>query len=208
MPGTVKCPITRKTDCFQNIRNALPDLIYLLKILFWLCIICRIKFSLRSLEFKDPVRRTHLPQYLSVNSGILLSGEARQTASTGLLAAFPCTFCSFSHSPVYWDLIPLCVCVRVLSIVQLFATPWTVAHQAPLSMGFSRQEHWSGLPFPPPGDLPDSGIKPASPALAGGFFTTEPPGKPYPSFRTVQTLGHDPLSETLEVSCVWSSESF
>ena len=54
-------------------------------------------------------------------------------------------------------------------------TPWTVARQAPLSMGFSRQEYWSGLPFPPSGDLPDPGIKPVSltsPVLAGGFFTT------------------------------------
>ena len=58
------------------------------------------------------------------------------------------------------------------------ATPGTVARQAPLSMGFSRQEYWSGLPFPSPGDLSDPGIEPASPALAGGFFTTEPPGKP------------------------------
>ena len=56
-------------------------------------------------------------------------------------------------------------------------TPWTVAHQAPLSLGFPRQEYWSELPFPSPGDLPNPGIKPASPALAGGFFTTEPPGK-------------------------------
>ena len=55
-------------------------------------------------------------------------------------------------------------------------TPWTVAHQSPLSMGFSRQEYWSGLPFPPPGDLPDLGVEPTSPALAGGFFNTEPPG--------------------------------
>ena len=62
--------------------------------------------------------------------------------------------------------------------------PWTVAHQAPLSVGFSRQEYWSGLPFPSPGDLLDPffqgfnpGIKPMSPALAGRFFTTEPPGK-------------------------------
>ena len=57
-------------------------------------------------------------------------------------------------------------------------TPWTVAHQAPLSMGFPRQEYWSGLPFPPPGDLPNLGIKPTSfvsPALAGRFFTTMPP---------------------------------
>ena len=55
--------------------------------------------------------------------------------------------------------------VKSLSRVQLFATPWTVAYQAPLSMGFSRQQYWSGLPFPSPGDLPDPGIKPRSPAL-------------------------------------------
>ena len=55
--------------------------------------------------------------------------------------------------------------VKLLSHVQLFATPWTVAYQAPLSMGFSRQEYWSGLPFPSPGDLPNPGIKPRSPAL-------------------------------------------
>ena len=59
-----------------------------------------------------------------------------------------------------------------------FATPWSVAHQVPLSMGFLRQEYWSGLPFPSPGGLPDLGIEPTSPALAGGFFTAEPPGKP------------------------------
>ena len=65
--------------------------------------------------------------------------------------------------------------------VQPFAIPWTVACQAPLSMGFSSKEYWSGLPFPSLGDLPDPGIKPTShtsPALADGFFTTEPPGKP------------------------------
>ena len=58
-------------------------------------------------------------------------------------------------------------------------TPRTVARQAPLSMGFSRPEYWSGLPFPSPGNLPDSGIEPSSPALAGGFFinTTETPRK-------------------------------
>ena len=58
--------------------------------------------------------------------------------------------------------------------VQLFMTPWTLDHQAPLSMGFSRQEYWSGLPCPPPGDLPDPGIDLSlmSVALAGGFFTT------------------------------------
>ena len=69
----------------------------------------------------------------------------------------------------------------MFSCVQLFVTLWTVAHQGPLSMGFSRQEYWNGLPFPPPGDIPDPGIKPTSatsPALAGEFFTTVPPGKP------------------------------
>ena len=59
-----------------------------------------------------------------------------------------------------------------------FATPWTVAHQAPLSMGFFRQEYWNGFPCPPSWDRPDPEIEATSPALAGGFFTTEPPGKP------------------------------
>ena len=66
-------------------------------------------------------------------------------------------------------------------VVSDSVTSWTVAHQAPLSMGFFRQEYWSGLPFPPPDDLPDPGIKPTSPAslsLTGTFFTTEPPRKP------------------------------
>ena len=69
-----------------------------------------------------------------------------------------------------------CICVlNCFSCVWLFATLWTVAHQAPLPMGFSRQEYWSALPFPPPGDLSDPRIEPASvtsPALAGRFFTT------------------------------------
>ena len=59
-----------------------------------------------------------------------------------------------------------------------FVTPWTVPRHGPLPMGFPRQEYWSGLPFPSPGDLPEPGIEPVSPALAGKFFTTEPPGKP------------------------------
>ena len=67
--------------------------------------------------------------------------------------------------------------VKSLSHVQLFVTPWTVACQAPLSMGFSRQEYWSGLPFPSPGDLPNSGIEPRSPALQADALFSEPPGK-------------------------------
>ena len=69
----------------------------------------------------------------------------------------------------------------MLGSVQFFVIPWTVAYQVPLSMGFSRQEYWSGLPSPTPGDLLDLGIEPMSlafPALASGFFTTAPRGKP------------------------------
>ena len=78
----------------------------------------------------------------------------------------------------------VCVCAQALSHfnrVQLFVTLWTVAHQDPLSMGFSRQEYWSGLPYAPSGDLPDPGIKPASlmsPALTVGSLPLAPPGKP------------------------------
>ena len=97
--------------------------------------------------------------------------------------------------PMCWPMRCVCVCVCVcvcararacthaqsLSCVWLFAIPWMVVCQAPPSIRFSRQEYWSGLPFPSPGDLPDTGIEPmssASPALAGRFFTTVPPGKP------------------------------
>ena len=76
--------------------------------------------------------------------------------------------------------------MKSLSCVRLFATPWAVAHQAPLSMGFSRQEYWSGLPFPSPGDLPDPGIEPRSPTLKADTLTSEPPGKPY-SFHQMST---------------------
>ena len=80
----------------------------------------------------------------------------------------------------YCNYIQACVLHRVL----LFATVWTVVRQAPLSMGFSRQECWNVLPFPLPGDIPDPGIKSTSLALAGRFFTIEPPGKPSLAHRT------------------------
>ena len=74
-----------------------------------------------------------------------------------------------------------CMHAQLLSHVQLFAAPWTIAHQAHLSMEFSRQEYWSGLLFPPPEDLPDLGLKPTAPVfpeLASRIFTAEPAGKP------------------------------
>ena len=75
---------------------------------------------------------------------------------------------------------------QLLSQVQIFVTPWTVAHQTSLSMGFPRQECWSGWLFPPAGDLPHLEVKPMAPALAGGFFATELPGKP--KFSSIQKL--------------------
>ena len=85
------------------------------------------------------------------------------------------------------------VVVLSLSCVQFFATPWTIAYQAPPSMGFSRQEYWSGLPFPSPGDLPNPGIEPGSPALEADALTSEPPGKPLRSRPTLcDTVNHSP----------------
>ena len=71
----------------------------------------------------------------------------------------------------------ICAEVKSLSRVRLFATPWTVAYQAPPSMGFSRQEYWNGLPFPSPGDVPDPGIEPWSPEFQADALTSEPPGQ-------------------------------
>ena len=68
----------------------------------------------------------------------------------------------------------------LVSVVSDFATPWTVACQAPLSMGFPRQEYWTGLPFLSPGDLPDPGMECGSPVLQADSLLTEPPGKPLP----------------------------
>ena len=81
--------------------------------------------------------------------------------------------------------------VKSLSRVRLFVTLWTVAYQAPPSMGFSRQEYWSGLPFPSPGDLPDPGIEPWSPAFQADALTSEPPGKP------LTLKGHTPNPHAL-----------
>ena len=95
-----------------------------------------------------------------------------------------------------------------LRCVQCCATLWTIVRQAPLSMGFSRQEYWSGLPFPPPWALPDSGSKPSSicPALAGGFFTMETPGKPqHPALNKFYFCCHAMTSFELQCPCPMNS---
>ena len=81
-----------------------------------------------------------------------------------------------------------CMDAQLLKHIRFFAAPWTVAHQAPLSMEFSRQEYWSGLPFPTPGDLPNPVIKPVSPALTDGFFTIAPPGKSTEEIKGIETF--------------------
>ena len=87
--------------------------------------------------------------------------------------------------------------VKSLSHVWPFVTLWTVACQAPPSMGFSRQEYWSGLPFPSPGDLPNPGIKPRSPALQADSLPSEPPGKPRWAYglTKTQTVNHKGIIE-------------
>ena len=87
--------------------------------------------------------------------------------------------------------------MKLLSHVRLFVIPWTVAYQAPPSMGFSRQEYCSGLPFPSPGDLSDPGIEPGSPTVEADALTSEPPGK------TVENL--DP--HKLHTPCLWQLSS-
>ena len=90
---------------------------------------------------------------------------------------------------------------KLLSLVQLFATPWTVAYQASPSMGFSRQEYWSAVPLPSPGDLPNPGIKPGSPALEADALTSEPPGG---DASSIPGLGRSPgegNGNSLQYSC-------
>ena len=95
--------------------------------------------------------------------------------------------------------------VTSLSRVWLFVTPWTVAYQAPLSMGFSRQQGWSGLPFPSPGDFPDPGIEPGSPTLQADALPSEPPGKQLIKKQSYHFADKDPYSQSYGFSSshVW-----
>ena len=102
--------------------------------------------------------------------------------------------------------------MKLLSRVELFVTPWTVAYQAPPSMGFSRQEYWNGLPFPSPADLPDSGIEPGFPALEADALTSEPPGKHLKGIKLLQifsssgqTLGRQVLISSFLELTMWAS---
>ena len=103
------------------------------------------------------------------------------------------TLSDINQSKIFFDSLPIVMKVKVklLSRIRLFATPWTVGNQAPLSMEFSRQEYWSGLPYPSPGDLPNLGIKSRSPALQADALPSEPPGMVIMTILIVNCLsGH------------------
>ena len=108
-----------------------------------------------------------------------------------------------SHCAIW----PLKVKVKLLSRVRLFATPWTVAYQPPSSTGYSRQESWSGLPFPSPGDLPDPGIEPRSPALQADALPSEPPGKHFGHWTTSKSSlsPSSPLPSVATAPCICTS---
>ena len=93
----------------------------------------------------------------------------------------------------------MCVCC---SVVSNSAIPWTVAHQAPLSMEFSREEYWSGLPFPSPGDFPGPGLKPGSLALQVHSLPSEPPGKPTGTSRLHEILSVN--QKAFMLSAIWN----
>ena len=124
----------------------------------------------------------------TISSSVAPSPTFNLSQHQGLLKAddFCCPVLLHLQCPIFCEFILPWPAeyAQLLSHVWLFATPWTVANQAPLSMGFSRQEYWSGLPFPSPGDLPDPGIKPRSPALWADALLSEPPG------ANSQTLRH------------------
>ena len=102
------------------------------------------------------------------------AGESGQKREPSHTTGGNVNWCSHSGEH-YGGSLLLLLLLRYCCILTLFVTPWTVAHQAPLSMGLPRQEFWSGLPFPCSENLPNPVIKSVSPALTGGFFTTEPP---------------------------------
>ena len=124
------------------------------------------------------------------SKGLHLDSSCLPSGTQPLQKASPHTLSLVPTAPLFIHLftqlfihLSACHCCSVTKLcLTLFATPWTAAHQATLSMVFYRQEYCNGLPCPSPGDLPDLGIEFMSPALAGGFFTTEPPRKPTPMY--------------------------
>ena len=134
--------------------------------------------ALKCTDFKSTVQWVLATLYTSATSTTIKMVRFHNTSKffpilISIILAFICLFLVHIHRIIQYILFYIWKC-QSLSRVQLFVTPWTVACHAPLSMGFSKQEYWSGLPFPSPGDLPDQGLELGSPALAGD---SSPPGK-------------------------------
>ena len=149
--------------------------------------ICSTSLIIREMQVRTQWDTTsYLSEWLSSNRQVTASvgeDEKREPLSTGGWNICE-TITENSMTVLQKIELPCTNVCSVASVMSNSATPWTIAHQAPLPMGFLRQKYWSGLPFPPPGDLPDPGIDSPSPALTTGFFTTEPPGKPIAFFVT------------------------
>ena len=177
-------PITVSDLKFQRLvfplyqRMKMVTLAWSISYIFY--VFLKIIFPIANIKFLDRIRIFHkLFSYLyaaaakSLQSCLTLcdpiDGSPPGCLVPGILQARTLEWVAISFSNVWkWK-----VKVKSPSRVWLFATPWTAAHQAPPSMGFSRQEYWSGLPFPSPGDLPDPGIEPRSPALEADALTSE-----------------------------------
>ena len=109
-------------------------------------------------------------------SWVYSSVKTHQIVTPSICNLLYVNYASIKHGKYFFK---ECLKVKSLHHVWLFATTWTVAHQAPPPMGFSRQEYWSGLPFPSPEDLPNPGVEPRSPALLADALLSEPPGNPW-----------------------------
>ena len=134
-----------------------------------------------------------VPSVILLQSWLKLSQDSVPSSPKLALHNFNVTGASFSRNCDSWQMVLVglgnccCYCSVMKSSLTL-VQPHGLAHQTPVSMGLSRQEYWNGLPFPSPGDLSDPGIEPAFPVLAGGFFTTEPPGKPFRTTISTQMI--------------------
>ena len=116
--------------------------------------------------------------------------------------------CSYTMLGFLSDFTPYKVKVKSLSCVRLFATPWTVACQAPPSMGFSQHKYWSGLPFPSPWDLPDPRIEPRSPALQADSLPSEPPRKPVISIHSIYKAVSSSTDERTKMWYIYTMEYY
>ena len=151
-----------------------------------------------------------------ISIGVMVSGDINMSKLIKLYTSNMCTSSYVDNTPIklIFKLLaghPRCYinavcCAQSLSPVRLCDTPWTIAHQAPLSRGFSRQEYCSGLPFPPPGDLPNPRIKPRSPALQADPLPSEPPGKPINAVVELFIVIH--CLQSLKPFCVVTGAAF